>query len=111
MIRVQVHRNKSVNGEESSCIYGFTVDNHGDTFVCAAVSALTLNTVNSIEAFCGDEIHCEYDEGGGYLRFVLPALERGGQSSDASLLLNALLLGLTGIEAEHPEQIRIQDKI
>ena len=35
--------------DESGGITGFTVQNHGESIVCAAVSMLVLNTVNSLD--------------------------------------------------------------
>ena len=77
---------------------GFKVTGHagygeeGEDIVCAAVSALTQNTVNAIETFTEDPISCTVDEG--YLEFSF--LETAGPES--KLLMNALMLGLEGIE-------------
>ena len=40
----------------------------GDDIVCAAVSALTFNAVNSIEKFTEDAFQVEQAEDGGYLK-------------------------------------------
>ena len=90
MIKVKVFRNK--NNE----IYGFRVDDHGDSIVCSAVSALTLNCVNCIEAFTPADFSFEADEGGGFLKI--------------NLIFNCLLLGLSGIEAQYSRDIKIIDR-
>ena len=40
-------------------ITAFTVQNHGESYVCSAVSMLVLNTVNSIEALTGQQFDCD----------------------------------------------------
>ena len=51
----------------------------GQDIVCAAVSVLVINTVNSLETFTDDQ-------------FEVPVTERG------TLLMDSLILGLTEIE-------------
>ena len=78
--------------------------NHGDTHVCAAVSMLTINTVNSIEKLTTlKDFDVKWDENGGYLEFKL----RDGsfRNTGAGLLLDALVLGLTDVAQEYPSDI------
>ena len=75
-------------------IYGHTgYADEGEDIVCAAVSALSQNTVNSIEAFTEDKFSCDVDDG--RLRFCLT---NDYISAESQLLLNALVLGLENIE-------------
>ena len=60
-------------------------------FSAAAVSALTQNTVNSIEAFTEDEFVCDVDDG--YLHVEFPEK----LSEESKLLMNSLNLGLENI--------------
>ena len=64
----------------------------GQDIVCAAVSVLVINTVNSLEAFTDDQF--EVQEGDGYVsfHFTTPVSEKG------KLLMDSLILGLTEIE-------------
>lgn len=90
---------------------GFDVFGHagyaeaGNDIVCAAVSALVINAVNSIEKFTEDETSWVSDEDSGNItfRFSHPA------SHDAGLLLDSMILGLEEIEnsSEHEEYIDI----
>ncbi len=64
----------------------------GQDIVCAAVSALVINTVNSIEKFTEDEIRAEERDGFVSFTFQKPVTERG------KLLMDSLVLGLTEIE-------------
>ena len=104
MIRVSICRNSG--GQ----IYGFTARNHGRGIVCAAVSALILNAVNSIEAFTEEAMSVETPENDtGYIRLRLPAAESGNGGREADLLLSSMLLGLNHIREQYPSQILIED--
>ncbi len=79
---------------------GFDISGHaeysesGSDIVCAAVSAIVINTINSIDKFTDDKTNCVSDEESGAIEF------RFGQipSHDASLLLDSMVLGLEQIE-------------
>ena len=69
----------------------------GQDIICASVSALSINTVNSIEAFTEDKIEAEMDEETG----MLTCCFSGTISAESTLLVNSLLLGLRGIEEDY----------
>ncbi|HBY72012.1 MAG TPA: ribosomal-processing cysteine protease Prp [Lachnospiraceae bacterium] len=104
MIKVSIYKNADY------LITGFSLSGHADyseygsDVVCAAVSALVINTINSIENFTSDKFRLEQDEKKGFIEFhvVSPI------SKQANLLLNSLVLGLQGIEEEYTDKyIRI----
>lgn len=70
---------------------------YGQDIVCSAVSALVLNTLNSIEAFTKDSMKIKADEEKGLIevRFASPV------SKETQLLMNALVLGLETIQNEY----------
>ena len=103
MIFVNIFRNKNKH------IWGFTVNDHGESTVCAAVSLLTLNTVNSIEAFTEESIECDYNTDGGFLKFVLPDVKEGAESGKADILLEAMVLGLRSVKENYGNEIEIKD--
>jgi uncharacterized protein YsxB (DUF464 family) len=76
----------------------------GQDIICAAVSALTVNTVNSIEALTEDAFSVEQGEDGGYLK-----LELTETLSEATvLLMDSLILGMQNIlEAYGDEYLEI----
>ncbi|MBR1507390.1 MAG: ribosomal-processing cysteine protease Prp [Eubacterium sp.] len=82
--------------------FGFSVSGHagyndeGNDIVCSAVSALTINTVNSIEQLCRDEYKKSIDERGS-IRFKVmnPA------SKEAELLIRSLRIGLCNIYEQY----------
>ena len=69
-------------------------DEPGKDIVCAAVSALVSNAVNSIEHFTDDESSCGSGEESGMISFRCSHMP----SHDASLLLDSMILGLEEIE-------------
>ncbi len=87
---------------EEEAYTGFRVDGHagyaeeGEDIVCAAISALTTNTINSIMEFTEDEPDIDEDEEEGYMDvsfFEVPG-------HDTQLLIRSLAFGLSNIEAE-----------
>ena len=64
----------------------------GQDIVCAAVSALVINTVNSLDAFTDDQFEVQQDDGYVSFHFTAPVTEKG------TLLMDSLILGLTEIE-------------
>ena len=104
MINISISRNS--RGQ----IYGFIVHNHGEDIVCAAVSALVINTVNSIEAFTEETMSVEIPEGDtGYIKLNLPDIEAGNNNREVDLLLSSMLLGLDHIRNQYPSQVSIED--
>ena len=81
---------------------GFSVSGHagyakrGQDIVCSAISALTINTVNSIEKFTDNTYKLETGASGKIkFKFTSDSDEKG------QLLLNALVLGITEIYKEY----------
>ena len=73
---------------------------HGKDIVCAATSALVMNTINSIENFTSDRFTLDHDEKKGFIEFhVISPL-----SNNSNLLLSSLVLGLQGIVEEYTEK-------
>ena len=109
MIQAQFKRN------ESGHIVSFEVAGHagagpfGSDIVCAAVSALTISTVNGIEALAGFQPIVELGEQeDGYLFVETIKGINQEQINIAQILLENLLLSLQEIEKEHTEFIKIQ---
>ena len=103
MIKVSVTRNRQGD------VQALNVRSHGDPMVCAAVSALALNTVNSLDELTDERFTCEYAEEGGFLEIKFPDA-KVGLGYDARLLTASLMLGLRSILEEHPNDIIIEDK-
>jgi len=90
-------------------VRGFQVSGHsgyaesGKDILCSAVSALTLNTVNSIEAFTEDEVDAlAVNEEEGFRHFRLKTV-----SEKSKLLLDSLVLGITEIEKSYSGYLKV----
>ena len=101
MIQASIYRNKA--GQCTS----FTVANHGESYVCAAVSMLVINTINSIEAFTDTAFSCDMDEEDVRITFTISPSQPAGH--DAELLLKAMLLGLTSVAEQHPNELTLNE--
>ncbi len=88
-------------------IIGFEIKNHGRDIVCSAVSILSLNTVNSLEAFTDAKYIIDYDTNGGFLKCII---DESSLCEKSILLLSSLELGLKGIEIEYPKDICLKYK-
>lgn len=105
MITVSIYKNAE------NLITGFKLSGHADysqygsDVVCAAVSVLVINTINSIENFTSDQFKIDNDEKKGFVEFHVIS----SMSQNTNLLLNSLALGLQGIVDEYTDKyIRIQ---
>ena len=109
MVTVRIFRNKQGD------IIRFQLSGHagfapaGEDIVCAAVSMLVINTINSIEEFTKDKIHCQAEESG----WIEAWFEMGKNekvSHDAALLLKAMVKGLYEVKKEYGSYISINDE-
>ena len=77
----------------------------GYDIICAAVSVLTVNTINSIEQFTDDAIAVRSDDG--YVELIL----EGEVSKEPTLLLDSMVLGLHDIRETYGKKyLRIVSK-
>jgi len=105
MINIHILRNKDGN------IYSFKIENHGKRIVCAAVSALTLNVINSIEEFTDEDFVFEASPDGGYFMFEAENIKNNEYNSDVDLLLKSFFLGISGIKEEYKKHISIIEEV
>ena len=102
MIRVTFYlREDQLTGFEVKGHAGYAEE--GYDIICSAVSALSVNAVNSLEALTEDALSVRESEDGGYLSCMVASPEEGedasGQPSEAALLLlESLRIGLLSIE-------------
>lgn len=81
-------------------LYGFSCVGHagyaeeGEDIVCAGVSALVINTVNSLEKLTNDKITYQESDGNVVCDVISPI------SPSGELLLQSLRLGLDQIEKD-----------
>ena len=75
----------------------------GSDIVCAAVSMLTFNFVNSVEKLLGVKVYVEQREEDAYLDVSIEAYKR----DDVQLLFRSLKLGLEEIEKNYKKYLRL----
>lgn len=94
MVRVSEYKNAAGKRAGFFCIGHAEFAEEGSDIVCAAISVLTMNAVNSIQAFTSDTFSYNEDPRRGMMDFKITSAV-----SDASaLLLDSLFLGLSEIE-------------
>ena len=73
---------------------------YGKDIVCAAISMLTINTVNSLEKFTDDTFTCNADPKEG----LIDLTAENGFSHDGELLLKAFELGITDVFKQYGKE-------
>ena len=104
MVEVRVFR------DSQKVIYGFQISGHasfakrGKDIVCAAISAIAENTINSIETFTSDPVEIEaVNEKEGFLHFRL-----GAVSKESGLLMDSFLLGMKQIAESYERNVKLE---
>ena len=80
----------------------------GKDIVCAAVSALSINAVNSLELLCDEKPEVLTNEKDGFLRCI----RKAPYSKEGDLIMKSLELGLKGIASEYGNRyldVKIQE--
>ena len=89
MTKVTIYKNV-----KNECV-GFKALGHagyaeeGEDIVCAAISILTINTMNAIETFTDADVSLEADEEIGFIEYRIDE-----PTKETSLLLDTMVLGL-----------------
>jgi len=95
MIKITIYKNQNdlYTGFDSIGHAGYA--EHGEDIICAGVSALVINTINSILTFTDDSFDTTTEEDSGMITFH----SKGNKiSKDSNLLIKSLVLGLQGIQ-------------
>lgn len=98
--------------QRDGMITGFEISGHADSgaygqdIVCAAVSVLAINTLNSLEKLLQMKLDLVSNEAeGGYLKLTLAKKDQ--QDPKAQLLLESFKLGLTDVAQSYQEYITV----
>nr|WP_330377493.1 ribosomal-processing cysteine protease Prp [Cellulosilyticum ruminicola] len=83
---------------------------HGEDIVCAAVSMLVINTINSIEKFTSEPIQeRQVNNEQGVIDIEFPRRKQGEVNMDAELLIKSMINGLETVREMYGEKyIQIQ---
>lgn len=93
--------------KENDKLIGFKCDGHanysyfGNDIVCAAVSVLTINTINSLEVIAHKQV--DVFEEDGYIEYRI----RGKPSVQSNILLQSAKLGYESIADEYKKYVTI----
>ena len=97
---------------KDSTYTGFCIEGHagyadeGEDIVCAGISVLAINFVNSIEQLTTDEFSQFEHEDDGIIDFEFS----DNISSEAEILMKSLVLGLEQLEKEYKDFISLDYK-
>lgn len=97
-------------------VYRITFDGHagyaehGEDIVCAAVSMLVINTINSIELFTNEPVkERQVDNERGLIDIEFPQRKLGEFNAEAELLIKSMINGLQTVKEMYGEKyIQIQ---
>ena len=93
MIEIAIYRNRDNLYTGFDCMGHAEYADAGEDVVCAGVSALVINTINSIGCFTKEKFSVGTEEESGKIVFRLEA----PSEHDSYLLLQSMVLGLQGI--------------
>ena len=107
MTVITIFRNKNQEILGFECVGHAGFAKFGQDIVCAGISILVQNTINSIQVYTEEGFSCEADEKSGDIRFHFSDIPE----HDAALLINSMILGLQGIQSSYGKKfLRLQFK-
>ena len=98
MTKITIFRNHDGEYLGFDCLGHAGYADEGEDIVCAGISALVINTINSIEQYTEDSFESSVDPETGTVLFKIKDMPVG---SSSELLLKSLVLGLNGIQDEY----------
>ena len=106
MFQFTVYQNdqKEYRGFRSEGHSGFA--KAGEDIVCASVSALVINTVNSIEQFTKERITLDVKEEPPIIDLTFSDIP----GKEAKLLMDSLVLGIREIAKQHKKYVKLTFK-
>ncbi len=97
MVNITIYGNSRQGYTAFECMGHAGYAEAGEDIVCAAISVLVINTVNSVEHLVSDEFELVTDSKEGLIDFSL----NDGYSPESVLLIRSLVLGLQGIQKNY----------
>ncbi len=101
------------NLDENNLYTGFVAFGHagynksfGKDIVCSAISALTINFINSVDELTDCTVNVETNDETGFMNVSLADYE----SEDVQLLFKSLVLGLKGIEKDFSKYLKLTNR-
>ncbi|MCI8327139.1 MAG: ribosomal-processing cysteine protease Prp [Lachnospiraceae bacterium] len=107
MTKITIYKNQDNRYIGFDCIGHAGYANEGEDVVCAGISTLVINTINSIGCFTEEEFSVDTQEESGEITFRLKSVSK----HDSYLLLQSMILGLQGIMNQYGDSfIRLDFK-
>lgn len=100
MTRLTFHKTKTGEYLDFICSGHAGAGSYGKDIVCASISVLVINTINSLEEIVHEQITVDADEKRG---LIVCKFERPLQET-SKVLMDSLVLGLSRIAAQYGEK-------
>ena len=100
MTKITIYRNENREVVRFTCTGHAGYDEYGKDIVCASISVLVINTINSIETFTSIAYTCEADEDQTLAEDIC---------NDAQLLIETMILGLKEIQNDYGNEFLVLD--
>ncbi|MDD2971959.1 MAG: ribosomal-processing cysteine protease Prp [Lachnospiraceae bacterium] len=97
MITITVLRDKSGNYTGFHTFGHAEFADSGEDIICAAVSMLVINTINSMEVLLQEPFECNSEDENGFIHFRFKELP----GKDAVLLMDSMILGLQEVQKQY----------
>jgi len=108
MIKVRIVRDDKSNRIVSFAVEGHAnYAEHGMDIVCAGVSAVSVGTVNAVEALAGVELPAKMKDG--WLSSRIPLLDQPELDQKVQLLLESMVVMLDTIAQSYGNYVKIYD--
>jgi uncharacterized protein len=109
MINVTIERDDNSNRIVSFKIEGHAnYAEHGKDIVCAGVSAVSVGTVNAIEALAGVELPVQMKDG--WLSSLIPPNVEPLVDEKLQLLLESMIVSLNAIAESYGDHVTVHDR-
>ena len=101
MTEIRIYKTESGEYLRFTCSGHAEYADYGQDIVCAAISILVINTVNSLEEIAKEPMQVETDEKKGSIRCTF--LKRPLNES-SKVLMDSLVLGLSQVEKQYGQK-------
>ncbi len=105
MIQITILEDETEQIVGLHCIGHSGYAEEGSDIICAGVSALVVNCINSIEAFTSNTFEIETEAESGLIHMTL----NEAPTSETTLLVDSMILGLQGIQNDYGNEYLILD--
>jgi uncharacterized protein YsxB (DUF464 family) len=97
MTKITIYKDRTGNYQSFQCRDHAGSGEYGFDIVCAAISVLTINTINSLDSLTKDTFELTQDENTGFIQVIFPhQLSSGGR-----LLMDSYVMGIESIQSEY----------